>query len=59
MVDSKVIHIHESGKPVEIRLYKGDNKYTWEIHITGQNLAEIMPVVIEANRKLKSVYGGA
>ncbi|OPY56809.1 MAG: hypothetical protein A4E49_00153 [Methanosaeta sp. PtaU1.Bin112] len=27
--------------------------------ITGQSLAEIMPIVIEANRKLKGEYGGA
>ena len=59
MVDSKVIHVHEGGNPIRIHLYKGDKKYTWDIHVAGQSLAEIMPMVGEANRKLNSEYGGA
>jgi hypothetical protein len=57
MVDSKVIHEH--GKPIKILLQKTSSGYNWEIHVSGASVAEIMPVIREANRKLKGEYGGA
>ena len=58
MVDSKVIH--EYGNPVKIHLYKtAKDGYIWDVHASGTSVAEIMPVIREANRKLKGEYGGA
>lgn len=57
MVDSKVIHEH--GKPIKILLQKTSSGYNWEVHVSGASVAEIMPVIREANRKLKGEYGGA
>ena len=57
MVDSKVIH--EYGNPVKIHLMKTSSGYNWEVHVSGASVAEIMPVIREANRKLKGEYGGA
>ena len=56
-MDSKVIH--EYGDPVKIHLQKTAAGYNWEIHVSGVSVAEIMPVLREANRKLKGEYGGA
>ena len=58
MVDSKVVH--EYGNPVKIHLYKtAKDGYIWDVHASGASVAEIMPVIREANRKLKGEYGGA
>ncbi|GAB6266210.1 MAG: hypothetical protein STSR0001_16570 [Methanothrix sp.] len=58
MVDSKVIH--EYGNPVKIHLYKtAKDGSIWDVHASGAFVAEIMPVIREANRKLKGEYGGA
>jgi hypothetical protein len=58
MVDSKVIH--EYGDPVKINLYKTTKDgYIWDVHVSGASVAGIMPVIREANHKLKSEYGRA
>ena len=55
MVDSKAIH--EYGNPVKIHLYKtAKDGYAWEIHVSGASVAGIMPVIREANHKLKREF---
>ncbi len=57
-MDSKAIHEHAS--PVKIHLYKtAKDGFAWEVHVYGGSVAEIMPVIREANHKLKSEYGKA
>ena len=51
--------IHENAQPIKILLQKNSSGYNWEIHVCGISVAGIMPVIREANRKLKGEYGGA
>ena len=57
MVESKQV-IHENGQPVKIHLQKNAKGYTWVIDVSGSAVAEILPILREANRKLKGEYGG-
>jgi hypothetical protein len=52
-----MVNIREYGSPVKIHLYKtAKDGYAWEIHVSGASDDGIMPVIREANRKLKSEY---
>jgi len=50
--------IHKTGEPLKIILQTTGTGYHWEIHVQGRTLAEIMPLLREANNKLKGEYGG-
>lgn len=45
--------------PIKIHLYRSEKKaYSWEIHVSGDSINEILSVIREANHKLKSEYNG-
>lgn len=49
--------VHKSGQPLKILLQKTSSGYNWEIHCSGGNLAEILPIIREADKKIKNEYG--
>jgi biotin operon repressor len=52
--------LHKSVHPVKIILQRIQHeKYYWEVHVAGANVSEILPIIREANKKLKSEYGRA
>ncbi|NPV62798.1 MAG: hypothetical protein HPY61_09255 [Methanotrichaceae archaeon] len=58
MVDTKEV-IHKNYSPLKILLQKTSVGYNWEIHYNGTSLEEILPVIREADQKMKREYGGA
>ena len=50
--------IHRNATPLKVVLTQHNQGYYWEIHVSGSTLAEIMPLLREANNKLKGEYGG-
>lgn len=50
--------IHKNDQLLKILFQKTGSGYNWEIHITGNELFEIMPKLREANNKLKGEYSG-
>jgi len=58
MAESKEVHyIHDQA--LRVILQKTGSGYHWEVHCQGANLAEILPLIREANNKLKNEYGKA
>jgi hypothetical protein len=51
--------IHKSSQPLKILLQKTNSGYNWEIHCSGDGLAEILPIIREADKKLKNEYGAS
>lgn len=58
MVETKQV-IHKNDQPIKIHLQKNSAGYTWVIDVSGASVTEILPILREANKKLKSEYGGA
>lgn len=56
-MESKEV-IHRNDQPLRIVLQKGSKGYNWEIHIQGKDLAEVQPILREANNAMKKEYGG-
>jgi hypothetical protein len=51
--------IHRNDQPVKVDLQKIETGYSWQIHIQGKNIAEILPELRSANEALKREYGRA
>ncbi len=49
--------IHKHGQPIKILLQKTLSGYNWEVHVSGKDLAEVLPKLREANNQLKGEYG--
>ncbi len=49
--------IHKSAQPLKIILTQSKGNHFWEISAAGESLAEIMPVLKEADSRLKKEYG--
>jgi hypothetical protein len=50
--------VHKSGLPLKVLLQKTSSGYNWEIHCSGDSLSEILPIIREANTKIRNEYGG-
>jgi len=50
--------LHKSSTPLKITLQRNQDGCSWQIHAAGANLEAIMPIIREADRKLKGEYGG-
>ena len=50
--------IHKQGQMVKVLLQKTREGYNWEIHIQGEDIAEILPELRSANSSLeKRIWG--
>lgn len=52
----EVIHRHKHEQQVKILLQKVKGGYFWEIHATGAKVADILPILREADRKLRNEF---
>lgn len=50
------IILHTNEHPVKVILQKAKGGYSWEIHVSGSSTDQILAVLREANKKLKSEY---
>jgi hypothetical protein len=48
--------IHKNGQPMKIHLQKVKGGYTWEIHAYGGTVNELLPLLREADRKLRNEF---
>ena len=51
--------VHKNEQPMKVLLQKIKTGYSWEIHIQGKNIAEILPELRSAKAALKREYGGS
>lgn len=58
MPEIKEVH-HTHDQPVKILLQKSKGGYNWEIHVSGKSVAEILPIIRDANAKLAKECRGA
>jgi hypothetical protein len=58
MAETKEV-VHRNDQPVKVDLQKIETGYSWQIHIQGKNIAEILPELRSANAALKREYGGS
>ena len=50
--------VHVNGQPLKVILQKTATRFNWEVHVSGANVAEILPIIREANTKLMREYKG-
>lgn len=43
--------------PVKISLQKSRNSYDWQIHVSGSTVDEVLPILRDADTKLRNEYG--
>jgi hypothetical protein len=49
--------VHKSGLPLKVLLQKTSGGYNWEIHCSGGSMSDILPIIREADKKIKNEYG--
>jgi len=50
--------VHKNEQPMKVLLQKIKTGYSWEIHIQGKNIAEILPELRSSKRSLeKRIWG--